>query len=53
MNRSPVRRKRDLRRQVRWVMFGPFDLPIVTGDPSRRRAFMDEAVVRSCRRPTR
>ena len=26
-------------------MFGPFDLPIVTGDPARRRAFMDEAVV--------
>ena len=42
--RSPIRRKRDLRKQVRSVMFGPFDLPIVTGDPSRRRAFMDEAV---------
>jgi DNA replication and repair protein RecF len=26
-------------------MFGPFDLPVVSGDPSRRRAFMDEAVV--------
>jgi len=45
VNRSPVRRKRDLRRQVRAVLFGPFDLPVVTGDPSRRRTFMDEAVM--------
>jgi DNA replication and repair protein RecF len=44
VDRSPIRRKRDLRRKVRSVMFGPFDLPVVTGDPSRRRAFMDEAV---------
>ena len=33
VNRSPVRRKRDLRRQVRAVLFGPFDLPIVIGRP--------------------
>jgi DNA replication and repair protein RecF len=26
------------------VLFGPFDLPIVIGDPSKRRAFLDEAV---------
>jgi len=26
-------------------LFGPFDLPVITGDPSRRRGFMDEAVV--------
>jgi DNA replication and repair protein RecF len=44
VGRSPIRRRRDLRRQVRSVMFGPFDLAIVTGDPSRRRGFMDEAV---------
>jgi DNA replication and repair protein RecF len=44
VNRSPVRRKRDLRRQVRAVLFGPFDLPIVIGDPAKRRAFLDEAV---------
>jgi DNA replication and repair protein RecF len=44
VNRSPVRRKRELRRQVRVVLFGPFDLPIVIGDPSRRRTFLDEAV---------
>jgi DNA replication and repair protein RecF len=45
VNRSPVRRKRDLRRQVRAVLFGPFDLPIVIGDPAKRRTFMDEAVM--------
>jgi DNA replication and repair protein RecF len=45
VNRSPVRRKRDLRRQVRAVLFGPFDVPIVIGDPSRRRDFLDEAAV--------
>lgn len=45
VNRSPVRRKRDLRRQVRAVLFGPFDLPIVIGDPTKRRAFVDEAIM--------
>ncbi len=45
VDRSAVRRKRDLRRHVRAVLFGPFDLPIVIGDPSKRRAFMDEAVI--------
>jgi DNA replication and repair protein RecF len=45
VNRSPIRRKRDLRKQVRSIMFGPFDLPVVTGDPARRRAFMDEVVM--------
>ena len=45
VDRSPVRRKRDVRRRVRAVLFGPFDLPIVIGDPSKRRAFLDEAVI--------
>jgi DNA replication and repair protein RecF len=45
VNRSPIRRKRDLRRQVRAVLFGPFDLPVVIGDPAKRRSFLDEAVV--------
>jgi DNA replication and repair protein RecF len=45
VNRSPVRRKRDLRKQVRAVLFGPFDLPVVIGDPSKRRTFLDEVVV--------
>jgi DNA replication and repair protein RecF len=44
VNRSPVRRKRDLRRQVRAVFFGPDDLDIVRGDPSQRRRFLDEAL---------
>jgi DNA replication and repair protein RecF len=44
VNRSPIRRKRDLRRQVRAVLFGPFDLPIVIGEPGKRRTFLDEAV---------
>jgi DNA replication and repair protein RecF len=44
LNRSPVRRKRDVRRQVRGVFFGPDDLVVVIGDPSRRRDFMDEAI---------
>ena len=44
VNRSPIRRRRDLRRQVRAVYFGPDDLMVVIGDPSRRREFLDEAV---------
>jgi DNA replication and repair protein RecF len=45
VNRSVVRRKRDLRRQVRGVFFGPDDLDEVRGDPSERRRFLDEALV--------
>jgi DNA replication and repair protein RecF len=45
LNKSPLRRKRELRRQVRSVLFGPFDLPIVIGEPSKRRDLMDESVV--------
>ena len=45
LNTNPLRRKRELRRQVRSVLFGPFDLPVVIGDPSKRRDPMDEAVV--------
>jgi DNA replication and repair protein RecF len=45
VNRSPVRRKRDLRRRIRSVFFGPGDLMIVQGDPGERRGFMDEAIV--------
>ncbi len=45
VNRSPVRRKRDLRRQVRAAFFGPEDLDVVRGDPSHRRRFLDEAVI--------
>lgn len=45
LNTSPLRRKRELRRKVRSVLFGPFDLPVVIGEPSKRRDFMDEAVI--------
>jgi DNA replication and repair protein RecF len=44
VNRSAVRRKRDVRREVRAVFFGPDDLAVVLGDPSERRRFMDEVV---------
>jgi DNA replication and repair protein RecF len=45
VNRQVVRRRRDVRRQVRAVFFGPHDLRVVMGDPEARRGFMDEAVV--------
>ncbi|MDP8956363.1 MAG: DNA replication and repair protein RecF, partial [Actinomycetota bacterium] len=44
VNRSAIRRKRDLRRHVRAVFAGPDDLHVVLGDPGERRRFMDEAV---------
>lgn len=44
INRSRVRRKRDLRQRVRSVMFIPEDLAVLQGDPDDRRRFMDQAV---------
>lgn len=44
VNRSPVRRRRDVRRLVRSVFFSPGDLDIVQGQPDARRAFLDESV---------
>jgi DNA replication and repair protein RecF len=44
VNRSPVRRKRDVRRQARAVFSGPDDLAIVAGEPEDRRRFLDESV---------
>jgi DNA replication and repair protein RecF len=44
VNRSAVRRRRDLRRHLRSVFSGPDDLHVVQGDPSERRRFLDEAV---------
>jgi DNA replication and repair protein RecF len=44
VNRSPVRRKREVRRHVRAVFSGPDDLGVVQGDPGERRRFMDESV---------
>jgi DNA replication and repair protein RecF len=43
VNRSGVRRKRDLRSRVRSVMFIPEDLVIIQGQPEDRRGFLDEA----------
>ena len=45
VDRSPLRRRRDLRRHVRAVLFGPFDVPVVIGDPAKRRAFLDDVAV--------
>ena len=44
VNRSPVRRKRDVRRQARAVFSGPDDLAVVAGEPEDRRRFLDESV---------
>jgi DNA replication and repair protein RecF len=44
LNRSPLRRRRDVRRVARAVFFSPGDLAIVQGDPDSRRRFLDESV---------
>jgi DNA replication and repair protein RecF len=44
VNKSNVRRKRDVRGRVRSVLFLPEDLAIIQGEPDERRRFMDEAV---------
>ncbi len=45
LNRSPLRRPRDLLGALRVVLFSPEDLAIVKGDPGERRRFIDELVV--------
>jgi DNA replication and repair protein RecF len=45
LNRSPLRRARELVGVLRTVVFSPEDLAIVKGDPSERRRFVDELVV--------
>jgi DNA replication and repair protein RecF len=45
LNRSPLRRARELLGVLRTVVFSPEDLAIVKGDPSERRRFLDELVV--------
>lgn len=44
VNRSGIRRKRDLRQRVRAVMSIPEDLAVVQGEPEERRRFLDQAV---------
>ena len=45
LNRSPLRRPRELLGVLRTVVFSPEDLAIVKGDPSERRRFLDELVM--------
>src|SRR3954447_26351812 len=45
INRSPVRRGREVLRALRTVLFAPEDLALVRGDPGERRRFLDDLVV--------
>ena len=45
LNRSPVPKTRDVLGIVRVVLFAPEDLALVKGDPSDRRAFLDDLLV--------
>ncbi len=45
LNRSPMPRPREILGTVRSVLFAPEDLALVKGDPSGRRAFLDELLV--------
>ncbi len=42
LNRSPLKRPRDLLGALRVVVFSPDDLTVVKGDPSARRRFLDD-----------
>jgi DNA replication and repair protein RecF len=44
VNRTAVRRRRDLRASVRAVFCGPDDLAVVQGEPDERRRFVDDAL---------
>ncbi|HXF56646.1 MAG TPA: DNA replication/repair protein RecF [Actinomycetota bacterium] len=44
VDRSPVRRRRDLRARVSSVYAGPEDLAVVLGSPEERRRYLDELV---------
>jgi DNA replication and repair protein RecF len=45
INRSPVRRAREVLGALRTVLFAPEDLALVRGDPGERRRFLDALVV--------
>lgn len=45
VNRSPVRRPREVIGILRTVLFAPEDLALVRGDPGERRRFLDELLV--------
>ncbi|MBK9696659.1 MAG: DNA replication/repair protein RecF [Propionibacteriaceae bacterium] len=44
LNRSPLKRPRDLLGALRVVVFSPDDLAIVKGDPAQRRQYLDELI---------
>ncbi|MGW0180029.1 DNA replication/repair protein RecF [Nocardia sp. NPDC003345] len=50
INRSPVRRPREILGILHTVLFAPEDLALVRGDPSERRRFLDELC--TARRPS-
>ena len=45
LNRSPVKRPRDILGYLRVVVFAPEDLSLVKGDPSDRRHFLDQTLI--------
>ncbi len=45
LNRSPVRRPRDVLGALRMVLFAPEDLELIRGDPSERRRYLDDLLV--------
>jgi DNA replication and repair protein RecF len=45
LNRSPVRRPREVLGALRMVLFAPEDLELVRGDPSERRRYLDDMLV--------
>jgi DNA replication and repair protein RecF len=45
LNRSPVRRPRDVLGALRMVLFAPEDLELVRGDPAERRRYLDDLLV--------
>ncbi|HEV8570866.1 MAG TPA: DNA replication/repair protein RecF [Actinoplanes sp.] len=45
LNRSPVRRPRDVLGALRLVLFAPEDLELVRGDPAGRRRYLDDLLV--------
>ncbi len=45
LNRSPVRRPREILGALRMVLFAPEDLELVRGDPEQRRRYLDDLLV--------
>ncbi|KNX38766.1 DNA replication/repair protein RecF [Luteipulveratus halotolerans] len=45
LGRAPLTRPRDILGALRTVLFAPEDLALVKGDPSERRAFLDQLLI--------